>query len=216
MVGKLPADVSGNVCIVFNDQQLAGVFLVFALCERCFEFRKKRFDDFRRSGCLPFYGVMDGNTDVESGTFAYFALYRDASSHGIHDLFDECKAHTGPDVLHFVLSLIESLKHMGGRFLVHALACVGNIDEQVVFLAPHRNVYLAVFRGKLEGVGEQVVHQFVYIVGNEVHDHGFLGKKLQVDVATVGIITISFDDHRQVCRDVSVVPIAVSHGRLDF
>ena len=83
---------------------------------------------------------------------------------------------------------------------------------ETVVLAPGEDVHFAMFGGELEGVGEEVVHDFDHVVGHEVHFDFASGDELQVDVAAAGKAAVALHDHGDISHDVAVAPVRVADG----
>ena len=216
VVGKQRADVGGNVAVVLYDEQAAVVLLAGTVGGSLRNLGQERRVAFCRRHRLLSATVVDRHADVERGAFAHLALHGYRSIDGIHNLPDECQAHSRTDVLYLALVLIEWLEDIRSNFLVHALARIGNINKQLLVLAPCQHAHLSVFGRELEGIGEQVVHHLHHVVGYEVHDDFALGEELQVDVAAAGVASVAFHYHGEVGHDVSVLPVGIAHGRLYF
>ena len=105
---------------------------------------------------------------------------------------------------------------MWNHFLAHTLACIGNINEELLILTPCRHVYLSIFWRELEGIGKQIVHNLDHIVGYKIHKDFAFGEELEVDVTTASIAMIAFYNHGEVCYNITILPIGIAHSRFYF
>ena len=70
--------------------------------------------------------------------------------------------------------------------------------------------------GELEGVGEQVIEDFIDIVWYEAHLDLILGQIGERYVSTISIVSIRVDDHGNMGRDIAPTSARIADRRLDL
>ena len=150
--------------------------------------------------------------DVEGSTLFRCTLHADFAFYRLDDMVDQSQTNTRTNRLHIRLSLIEWFEDMFLRFSRNPLARISHFDNQLVLFSPYRYRYLTVFRRKLQGVGEQIVHHLVDIVGHEIHFDGFTCCALKPDVLALGIVLIAL----HIGTDIAPAPVGIAYGGFYF
>ena len=156
--------------------------------------------------------VFQGQQDGEGGSLAQSALHAHLALHGFDQLSHEGEAHAGAQIGALRLGLIERLEEVLEAFLGNTYAVVDHLDAQTVVPALAGDGDVAVLRGELRGVSDEVAHDFAQVVGHDVHhDLRLLGHEEHGDALGLGQLLSALDNHVEVGYDVARVPVGVAH-----
>ena len=96
----------------------------------------------------------------------------------------------------------------------YATPCVGNTDNQVLTVSPHRERHTPFHGGELYSVADEVVENFLHIIGHKVHHNLiFFGFEVEIDVFFVGCVLVVVGNHFQVRHHIAVSPVGVANLR---
>ena len=96
----------------------------------------------------------------------------------------------------------------------YATPCVGNSDNQVLTVSPHRERHTPFHGGEFNGVADEVVENFMHIIGHKVHHNlVFFGLEVEIDVFFVGCVLVVVGNHFQVRHHIAVSPVGVANLR---
>ena len=158
-------------------------------------------------------GCDERQGDHEGGSHIGCAVYLYRAVHGFDSKFGQWETDARAYAVTGLVGTIKWAKNAGFLRWCHADALVAHVDAEVVGLDARGDEHLAACRGKLDGVGEQILHGFVDIVGDEVGLHGlFLGCVGQRDALVGGVGGVALADCGQEAHDVAVLDGRCGHG----
>ena len=114
--------------------------------------------------------TLHGQHDGEGGALALNALGADGAVHGLDHESHQRQAHAGAHVALLHVTLEEGVEDVWQRLGLDAPAGVEDLYLHTVGAALlQRDVDLAVGGCVLDGVGDEVRHDLLHVVGHEVH-----------------------------------------------